>query len=151
MRELLLSENIPPSARPGPCWDLLPSARRTSLCQDGPAKPPRTSCTMRRMKSILVVLVCLTLFSRWLAAEQTAILEPSQVIEAERGTLPGKPPVITAVAIRPGGGLIATAGDDHAVRLWSTTTGRIVQTLKGHSDWVRSLAFSPDGESLASG
>jgi WD40 repeat protein len=26
-----------------------------------------------------------------------------------------------------------------------------LQTLEGHSDWVRSVAFSPDGQLLASG
>ena len=42
------------------------------------------------------------------------------------------------------------AGDDHAVRIWSTSTGKVIRTLKGHADWVRSLAFSPDGQTLAS-
>ncbi len=83
-------------------------------------------------------------------AQETAVVEPSQVIEVDRRPSSDKPPVITAVAIVSGGGQVATAGDDHVVRIWSTTTGRIEQTLKGHSDWVRSLAFSPDGQTLVS-
>jgi WD40 repeat protein len=32
------------------------------------------------------------------------------------------------------------------VRLWDTVTGATLQTLEGHSDWVRSAAFSLDGK-----
>ena len=38
-----------------------------------------------------------------------------------------------------------------AVRLWDTKTGREVLTLRGHRDEVTVLAFSPDGDVLASG
>jgi WD40 repeat protein len=30
-------------------------------------------------------------------------------------------------------------------------TGQEIATLKGHSRWVNSVAFSPDGKTLASG
>lgn len=80
----------------------------------------------------------------------STVLRPLQTIETRPADSAVKPPVITAVAVVPGGGLAATAGDDHVVRIWNTQTGRIVHTLKGHGDWVRSLAFSPDGRSLAS-
>jgi WD40 repeat protein len=36
------------------------------------------------------------------------------------------------------------------VRLWDTATGAHQRTLEGHSDWVKSVAFSPDGTTLAS-
>ncbi|KAJ9481264.1 hypothetical protein VN97_g12229 [Penicillium thymicola] len=39
---------------------------------------------------------------------------------------------------------------DNTVRLWGPVTGILQQTLEGHSDWVRSVAFSPDGRVLAS-
>ena len=39
--------------------------------------------------------------------------------------------------------MVATAGDDHVVRIWSTSTGRIVHTLNGHQDWVRSARVQP--------
>ena len=58
--------------------------------------------------------------------------------------------MITALAVVPGGGQVATAGDDHVVRIWSMAEGTVLHTLKWHNDWVRTLAFSPDGAVLAS-
>jgi WD40 repeat protein len=36
------------------------------------------------------------------------------------------------------------------VRLWNVRDGKCRQTLRGHTDWIRLLAFSPDGKILAS-
>jgi hypothetical protein len=41
--------------------------------------------------------------------------------------------------------------DDRTVRLWDAATGAPLRTLTGHTDWVTSVAFSPDGRVLASG
>ena len=46
-------------------------------------------------------------------------------------------------------GLIATASDDHTVRLWDAATGKEQQCLQ-HGHWVRSVALSPDARLLAS-
>ncbi|CAG7851405.1 Vegetative incompatibility protein HET-E-1 [Serendipita indica DSM 11827] len=40
---------------------------------------------------------------------------------------------------------------DGTVRLWDGTTGASLGTLEGHTNWVKCLAFSPDGRCLASG
>jgi WD40 repeat protein len=37
------------------------------------------------------------------------------------------------------------------VRLWDAQTGAFLRTLEGHTDWVWSVAFAPDGRLLASG
>jgi WD40 repeat protein len=37
------------------------------------------------------------------------------------------------------------------VLIWEVRTGRLLRTLEGHEDIVRSVAFSPDGKRLASG
>jgi WD40 repeat protein len=40
---------------------------------------------------------------------------------------------------------------DSRVRLWDVKTGVLLKTLIGHSNWVRSVAFSPDSKVIASG
>ena len=42
-------------------------------------------------------------------------------------------------------------GQDHALSLWRTATGRPVQRFLGHRGRVECVAFSPDGCTLASG
>ncbi|SLM38950.1 wd40 repeat-like partial, partial [Lasallia pustulata] len=37
------------------------------------------------------------------------------------------------------------------VWIWDAATGATLQTLEGHSDWIKAVAFSPDGKQLASG
>jgi WD40 repeat protein len=60
--------------------------------------------------------------------------------------------LVTAVAVSPDGSLIASAGSDETVRLWSTRTHRqLGAPLAGHTAIVASVAFTPDGKRLASG
>ena len=39
---------------------------------------------------------------------------------------------------------------DHAVRLWDTATGQELGVLKGHTEGISTVVFSPDGSILAS-
>ncbi len=58
---------------------------------------------------------------------------------------------IRALAISPDdGSLLATAGNDQTVRLWSTESGEKVREWP-HGSRVMSLAFTTNGESLVSG
>jgi predicted deacylase len=46
--------------------------------------------------------------------------------------------------------MVASGGEDSTVRLWRASDGQLLQTLQGHKDKVWSVAFSPDGHTLAS-
>ena len=50
---------------------------------------------------------------------------------------------------------LATAISDWSeiqpIQVWDTHTGDLLFTLKGHTRWIRTLAFSPDSKTLASG
>jgi len=47
--------------------------------------------------------------------------------------------------------MIASASEDQTIRLWNVSSSRCIQILQGHTNWVRSVAFSPDGKLLVSG
>jgi WD40 repeat protein len=42
-------------------------------------------------------------------------------------------------------------GSDGTVRLWDVGRGSEIAALQGHENWVRSVAFSPDGTRIVSG
>jgi WD40 repeat protein/DNA-binding CsgD family transcriptional regulator len=58
---------------------------------------------------------------------------------------------VRSVSFSADGEILASAGDDRIIRLWSAQTGQCLKTLPGHAELVRSLGFSPSGRILASG
>jgi serine/threonine protein kinase len=56
---------------------------------------------------------------------------------------------VNCAEFSPDGKLLATAGQDHTVRLWDPATGRERMVLRGHDRDVNWAAFSPDGGTLA--
>jgi WD40 repeat protein len=61
------------------------------------------------------------------------------------------PAGIVSLAFSPDGNLLASAGRDGAVRIWSIETGDETKRLNGHRAAVLSVCFSDDGRRLASG
>ena len=57
---------------------------------------------------------------------------------------------IREIAYSPDGALLAVAGSA-GIWLYDTETYQEVALLTGHTDWVYSVSFSPDGQTLASG
>ncbi|WP_225894338.1 WD40 domain-containing protein [Atlanticothrix silvestris] len=47
--------------------------------------------------------------------------------------------------------ILASAGDDNAVKIWDVSTGKCLKTLQGHTKRIWSVVFSPDGRIIASG
>jgi len=88
-----------------------------------------------------------------LASTSAALFVPqvmAATLKLKRSTSSVMSSGINAVAFSPDGRLLASAGEDKAVRLWHLATGQNVGILTGHTDVVRGVAFSPDGKLLAS-
>ena len=65
-------------------------------------------------------------------------------------TLTGSGEAVVHIDFSPDGSLLASGGDDRLIRLWRVKDGSVARILTG-SDHVYSVAFSRDGQWLASG
>lgn len=84
------------------------------------------------------------------AAKVAAFNWPSRTIHLSPDPDQSTPPVVTAVRVHRDGEWLATAGDDHIVRVFSLANGSQLHRLVKHTDWVRTVDFSPSGKQLAS-
>ena len=58
---------------------------------------------------------------------------------------------VLSAEFSPDGERLATCDTDCQIRLWRVQTGQLLWICQGHRNWLRSVAFSPDGQILASG
>lgn len=65
-------------------------------------------------------------------------------------TIPARAPLDT-LAVSPDGTLAATGGWDGVARIWNLSTGELVKEFPHGGLYVHSVAFSPDGQTLATG
>ena len=93
------------------------------------------------------------------------LARPTGTFVGSTDTLVGHTDTVYSVAFSPDGKTLASGSEDNTIILWDTTTGEHIKTLArltgpfvgptdtlaGHTDTVYSVAFSPDGQTLASG
>ena len=65
--------------------------------------------------------------------------------------LHGQIALVPFMALCRDGRTLATASCDRSIKLWDTGTGRELRTIGRDEGWIHTLAFSPDGNTLASG
>ena len=58
---------------------------------------------------------------------------------------------INAIAVSPDGNYVATANKEGNSMVFDLRTGQKIFTKEGHTGWVQTVAFSPDGQQLFSG
>jgi tRNA A-37 threonylcarbamoyl transferase component Bud32/putative hemolysin len=72
------------------------------------------------------------------------------LFQASQFILQGHTSGVSRVCFSPDGRRLATASDDHTVKVWDAQTGQELLTLQGHTGGVTSVCWSPDGRRLAS-
>ncbi len=68
----------------------------------------------------------------------SAVCPPDRL--CQRGASPGE-----------NGQILASGSTDCTARLWEVATGRCIQVLQGHGDWINAIAFHPSQRILATG
>ena len=56
-----------------------------------------------------------------------------------------------SVAVTADGMVAASDGWRGVIKSWEMGSGRVLRPVEAHGFWVTSLAFTPDGKTLASG
>jgi WD40 repeat protein len=122
---------------------------------------PGAVLTPRALFILAIFFVCNFQSGMTCQAELAASDPTTQPAEMKRKALVlvGHEDQVTGVAFSPDGKLVASSSRDSTIKMWDAATGGEVHTLKndplspvrtGHKGYVADVAFSPDGQYLAS-
>jgi WD40 repeat protein len=109
---------------------------------------------------------CLTLFQGYVNQLRSMAVAPDgnsmalgvaeqiYLVDAQTGAvrqhLRGHSEWVQSLSFSPDGSRLASASDDHSLRIWHLDGNHPPLVLRGHQSWVQAVAFSPDGQTLAS-
>ncbi len=132
-------------------WDLASASRVCSWLAHQPAPLPRVIVSALRFSPDGRWLVS---SGAWDSDRAVRVWNPDTgecIAELTGHRHVASPAGVLAMDISPDGRWLATAGGDHTVRVWETGSWTNREILRGHSDPVSSVAWSPDGRHLVTG
>jgi WD40 repeat protein len=92
----------------------------------------------------LLIILLIVLNLGW-ARAQTA--STPEILWAGVST---NPYILNPIAVSPDEKFAATLGTNHSLQIWQTVDGTPVTSLIGHSHWIGTVQFSPDGKRFVS-
>jgi WD40 repeat protein/serine/threonine protein kinase len=123
-------------------WDVVTGEELPALPVEVSVKPVRTFHCLSRDGKVLFVVG---------QHDATYVKVIDTTTGKEQFPAVGHAAPLDAVAVRPDGRTVASAGEDWSVTLWDLAGGKVRRTLSAHTGAVCGLAFSRDGRLLASG
>ncbi|QVM07346.1 WD domain protein [Coccidioides posadasii str. Silveira] len=77
--------------------------------------------------------------------------KPERLNYKQKLVLKGHQRGVSAVQFSPDGSMIASCSADGTIRVWNSSTGKLIHTFEGHLGGISTLCWSPDGTFIASG
>lgn len=136
--------------RPADGWLATGDGRDGTMLLWRPEQPSAPAARLRGSGAGLAALGFSAEGGRLVAVRTDGTLEMADPATGHRSLRSLGEPALCA-ALSPNASTAATCGRDNRIRLWNTATGRLVRQLPAGPALVASVAFSPDGHTLAAG